>query len=283
MGHSELITMVLRRSAYLALVIFVASSRVPANAQEGEVQRGRELTAWLLGGNTDSLQAVMSPQFLQALGGRSGLTRLVGQLATRAGAEVSDVEETAFREGGLTTYYRVSRFERLPSVTARWIWKDDDAVVGSTVTPTPSPAPSGYLDYQTKSPLRLPFSAPPGGMWYVAWGGRDPIHNYHVIAPDQRFAYDFVVVRGDSLHRAFGSRNEDYYCWGERVYAPAEGRIVTVVDSVTDNARPGEMNERVPPGNHVVIDHGNGEFSMLAHFQRGSVVVGEGEGLGRHA
>jgi murein DD-endopeptidase MepM/ murein hydrolase activator NlpD len=26
-------------------------------------------------------------------------------------------------------------------------------------------------------------------------------------------------------------------------------------------------------GNHVVIDHGNSEFSMIAHFQAGSVLV----------
>ena len=31
------------------------------------------------------------------------------------------------------------------------------------------------------------------------------------------------------------------------------------------------------PGNHVVIDHGNGEFSAIDHFQHGSVRVSVGE------
>jgi murein DD-endopeptidase MepM/ murein hydrolase activator NlpD len=30
------------------------------------------------------------------------------------------------------------------------------------------------------------------------------------------------------------------------------------------------------PGNHVVIDHGQGEFSMIAHFMAGSMLVKDG-------
>ena len=253
---------------------------VPAWAQgAGAFERGRTLTEWLLSGQVDSLQAAMSPQFTAAVGGRDGIARLAGQLESQAGPETEVIEEAAFREGGLTTYYRISRFENLPNVTARWVWDPDGVVVGATVTPTPEPAPSERLDYQTKAPLRLPFDAAPGGTWYVAWGGRDAMHNYHVQARDQRFAYDFVVVHGDSLYTGDGARNEDHYCWGEPVYAPAAGRVVTAVDSVADNARPGPKNAESPPGNYVVIDHGDGEHSLLAHFRRGSVAVREGDAV----
>jgi len=30
-------------------------------------------------------------------------------------------------------------------------------------------------------------------------------------------------------------------------------------------------------GNHVIIDHGNGEFSLLAHMKKGSVAVKQGD------
>lgn len=49
---------------------------------------------------------------------------------------------------------------------------------------------------------------------------------------------------------------------------------------------PGENNEdfHLPefrgsgdPGNHLVIDHGNGEFSLVAHLMAGSLAVREGE------
>jgi murein DD-endopeptidase MepM/ murein hydrolase activator NlpD len=32
-------------------------------------------------------------------------------------------------------------------------------------------------------------------------------------------------------------------------------------------------------GNHVVIDHGNGEFSLIAHMMAGSVLVAQGEAV----
>lgn len=111
-------------------------------------------------------------------------------------------------------------------------------------------------------------------MWYIARGGRDAVHNKHVPAPDQRFAYDFVVVRGgDVVHKGGGARNEDHRCRGKPVVARVARRVVTAVDSVADNVRPDEMNSEVPPGNRVVIDHGNGEHSLLAHFRRSSVAV----------
>ena len=32
-------------------------------------------------------------------------------------------------------------------------------------------------------------------------------------------------------------------------------------------------------GNHVIIDHGNGEFSFLAHFKKGTVAVKPGDAV----
>ena len=51
---------------------------------------------------------------------------------------------------------------------------------------------------------------------------------------------------------------------------------------VEDNV-PGEMNPAQLLGNYVVVEHGAGEFSLLAHIQKGSVAVkvgdeGKGEG-----
>ncbi len=36
-----------------------------------------------------------------------------------------------------------------------------------------------------------------------------------------------------------------------------------------------------PSGNYVLIDHGNGEFSMLAHLQQGSLLVKKGDQVKR--
>jgi murein DD-endopeptidase MepM/ murein hydrolase activator NlpD len=45
---------------------------------------------------------------------------------------------------------------------------------------------------------------------------------------------------------------------------------------VADNT-PGVMNRLQALGNHVVLDHGNGEFSFLCHFKKGSVAVKTGQ------
>jgi murein DD-endopeptidase MepM/ murein hydrolase activator NlpD len=56
----------------------------------------------------------------------------------------------------------------------------------------------------------------------------------------------------------------------------AEGRVVTVVDGIPDNV-PGRMNSEQVAGNHVIIDHGAGEHSVLAHLRNGSVRVRPGD------
>lgn len=89
-----------------------------------------------------------------------------------------------------------------------------------SVRPTPRPAATGHEDHRTRTALRLPFR----GEWYVAWGGREAHQNRHVRARDQRFAYDFVVLRDGSTHEGDGSENADYHCFGRPVLAPAGGR-----------------------------------------------------------
>jgi murein DD-endopeptidase MepM/ murein hydrolase activator NlpD len=68
--------------------------------------------------------------------------------------------------------------------------------------------------------------------------------------------------------------------------APADGRIVRARSDrpdqpVADVSDPHYYAPEYPnggdPGNHLIIDHGNGEFSMMAHFQAGSMLVGIGD------
>lgn len=136
----------------------------------------------------------------------------------------------------------------------------------------PDPAESSYLNYETKTALELPFDEE----WWVFWGGRSVSENYHAAYKVQRFALDIVQRVNGSTHTGNGSQNEDYHCFGKQLNAPGNGKIVTVMNSVPDNI-PGQFNADVPEGNHVIIDHENGEFSMLAHFKEESIVVSVGD------
>lgn len=80
--------------------------------------------------------------------------------------------------------------------------------------------------------------------------------------------------------------NTDVVGFGREIVAPGAGTIVVARGDRPDQPVPGESNEdfHLPefrgsgdPGNHVIIDHGNGEFSMVAHFMAGSLAVREGE------
>ena len=118
--------------------------------------------------------------------------------------------------------------------------------------------------------VRLPADVP----LRVAWGGDSLGVNYHVAYPDQRWAYDLTV------EPAFtgSERLEDYGCWGVTVVAPAAGRVVRARDGLPDE-KPGAVsnNYEAPSGNHVVIELPTGTYLEVAHLQRGSLSVQEGE------
>ncbi len=74
--------------------------------------------------------------------------------------------------------------------------------------------------------------------------------------------------------------------WGRQIIAPAAGTVVVarndhVDQPVAGNSDPAyflpQYKNGGDPGNLVVIDHGNGEFSMIAHMQKGSVRVKVGD------
>lgn len=154
----------------------------------------------------------------------------------------------------------------------QWVLTPDRGISGFQVKPAPVLAPSRFLDYETRTPLRLPFD----GEWYVVWGGRTLEENYHAADVAQRFAFDAVIVRGGSTHSGEASDLDNYHCWDEVIRAPGAGKVVSVVRDLPDNPI-GATDAGNPAGNHVVVDFGNGEFGFLAHMRRGSIVVNEGD------
>jgi len=112
--------------------------------------------------------------------------------------------------------------------------------------------------------------------WFVFWGGNDVFLNYHYEYDEVRYAYDFVKVKDGYSFEGDPLLNESYYAFDQPVLAPAAGTVIAVVDGIEDNI-PGEMNEAQPEGNMVVIQHENGEKSILAHFKKDSIVVSMGD------
>lgn len=128
------------------------------------------------------------------------------------------------------------------------------------------------MDYQTKTILILPFR----GEWLVSNGGRTAETNNHVrpaeMGPqNQLYAYDF---RMESSGKE--TKLEDYEVFGKEVLAPGDGIVAQVIDGSID-VLPGERDRSVGAGNAIIIDHQNGEYSLLCHFKYNSIKVKVGD------
>lgn len=135
--------------------------------------------------------------------------------------------------------------------------------------------------HQQRAKLRLPMSD--GAWWAITGNDWSSMHKADPVS--WPFAYDFVRLGPDGrTFEGSGLRNEDHFCFGRPVVAPAGGKIVFVRDDMPDQP-PGQPLDAEQlagqaarmAGNVVVIGHGYGEFSYLAHLQAGSVQVVAGQ------
>lgn len=112
--------------------------------------------------------------------------------------------------------------------------------------------------------------------WFVFWGGVNEFVNYHYAYEAQRYAYDLVIMKNDSTFKNSPNVNENYYAFNKEVTAPADGKVIKVVNHLEDNI-PGEMYEMEPAGNVIIIEHTNHEYSMVAHLKKNSCLVQQGD------
>jgi murein DD-endopeptidase MepM/ murein hydrolase activator NlpD len=128
------------------------------------------------------------------------------------------------------------------------------------------------LPERNATPMRLPVN----GEWYVLWGGATEEQNRHTRTRSQRRALDLLIrdAQGKTC-LGEGKRNEDYYAYGEEVFAPGDGTVILAIDGVPDN-KPDSPNNSLSLGNCIMIQHTESEFSVLAHLQPGSLRVKTG-------
>ncbi|HEX5105672.1 MAG TPA: M23 family metallopeptidase [Pirellulaceae bacterium] len=133
-----------------------------------------------------------------------------------------------------------------------------------------------YPSSHDGTPSAVHFRLPLDGPILVGWGGDTPEENYHVAYPDQRYAYDLLVARDGSTHQGEGRELADYYCYGLPVLAPADGKVIAVLDGRPDQPI-AVLGGEPAGGNQVVIEVAPREFLFLCHLSRGSILVKEGD------
>ena len=111
--------------------------------------------------------------------------------------------------------------------------------------------------------------------------------HFGIRANFMRYAHDFVITDADGkLYRGDGARPEDWYGYGAPVLAAGDGVVAETHDGMADNRKGAPppfdreaimRNLKLFLGNYVIIDHGNGEYSLFAHLRQGSVRVTPGQ------
>lgn len=121
------------------------------------------------------------------------------------------------------------------------------------------------------------FQLPFRGVWLCT----QAVDGSHTHKGRWRHAYDFEVRGADGLlFHGDGSQPENYHAFKLPVLATARGTVVKVVNHIADNpigALNLNVNQNENWGNLVLLWHGPGLYSLVAHLARGSVRVYEGQ------
>lgn len=254
----------------IASAAFAQESLTPAKAME----LGRKYTDALYANDTATLWPVMTERMKESMKNEASLSEFNGRAHNQLGKEVRMIKEVVLPNGEYLIYTRLAEFDRVqPRIVVQFTFGSKGEIAGFFVTAEQNAATTRFLDYKDKTLFTLPVS----GGWTVYQGGRTVFDNYHAASIDQRFAYDLLVIKNAREYANKGWELKDYFSYGLPVIAPAPGKVLVAIDEYDDNA-PLKPNKDAPShGNTVVIDHGNNEFSMLAHLQRGSVKVKAGD------
>lgn len=263
-------------SVMLACVLVTAAGRADAFDSAAATAKGKAMLAHATSNEAAPLWAEFNDHMRTAMKDSANFAATLERIGGSLGKLDSVVSEVTTEPApGSWAYVATCRFSKVPArIDMTFTFDAEGRVAGMLARPSAKATEyaSTHLDYETKTALRLPFE----GEWFVVWGGRTVDQNYHAATRDQRFAMDVLIRKDGATHKGDGKALTDYWCYGQKVLAPAAGTIVWMRDSLADNT-PGQTDRASAVGNGVVIDHGNGEYSLLAHMQPKSLRVKVGD------
>ena len=134
----------------------------------------------------------------------------------------------------------------------------------------------------SKNKYSLPFRE----KFYVEFGGirRKDSHSWNIIS--QRYAYDFEIrdEKNSPYHDDY-KVIDNYYSYKHEVLCPCDGVVVEVCNKYEDtkiaDKRCIVCDVDDVRSNHIIIFHGNNEYSMIAHLLKDTIKVEEGNQVKR--
>jgi hypothetical protein len=253
-----------RTSVAIVSLALIAAALAAAPAERFQRVADR-LVAAINAGDGAAIQHDWADVMLKALPREKSdpfFAGVVAQLGKIKGLDAPDLTQPS-------TAVFAAHFER-GMLDLKIVLDDKDKIAGLWLLPHEPPVPV-LEKHETR--LVLPLKGP----WLVVWGGDTKDLNQHHDNRAQRYAFDLLGVGPDGqTHRGDGRANEDYYAFGRKILAPADGVVTDVISGVRDNA-PGSTNPYSAVGNAVLIQHREHEVSVLAHLKLGSIAVKVGD------
>jgi len=235
--------------------------------------RARQIFEYFDSGQSSPLYAAFAPE-MKKKAPAGTVTKMSKDVATQLGHEQKMLGENFVPDlmGRHTIYSRSSRFSNSKDPVYFLLALDDEGQISTLhFQPTPPPPANRFSDYKVKTSLKLPFA----GEWLVYQGGNEAYQSLYAYRDAERYSMIFTVINDGMAFSGDGSKNEQYYCYGTPVAAPADGTVVLTNNSFADNL-PGRSDQPMPTGNRVVIYHGHGEYSLLMHLKQNSIKVKSG-------
>ena len=159
---------------------------------------------------------------------------------------------------------------------------------------------------ETNEPIIVEF--PLRGEWFSpnTPGTKIPSHGTDQLGT--RYAYDFIQVdwerTGYPSYRVsflqyliLGVPLNEYYCWGQEIYAPCDGIVVQAEDGYKERTRtnlfsdmfnayknvhyfdPKKDDIQLVAGNYIIMECDNNVYAAIVHLQTGSIKVSVGQSV----
>ncbi len=116
------------------------------------------------------------------------------------------------------------------------------------------------------------------GNYFVLQGGKGlPANMFHYSYRGAVFAIDIVKLNeyGNRANAVFSSNLNDYEIYGDTIYSPCAGRVISVKNDNPDN--PPSIRKRGPTNLNSVVVETDSCYVFLGHNKPGSAMVKDGD------
>ncbi len=241
---------------------------------ERALELGGEDTQRFYDGDEVALWTQMSAAMRGAVQSQDVLKKFTEHMAKNFGPEAQVIHQDAvFVPPAGMQYQRIVKYSKTVEVmVVTFTFSGSGTIEEFHIKELPKVADSKYMDYHDKTKLSFPLH----GEWRIEEGGRMVPENEHANSTNERFAYEIVRLETGQMFAHNGATNDEWFAFGQPVMADANGTVVKVMNDYLDNA-PYHPDADAKHGNVVVIDHGDGEFSVCSHLKHKSVTVKAGD------